>query len=129
MIIPLTVDDDIAYGLQSSREHRDINETLYLTTKSGVTISEVLNPLTSKYKDFLEAYIVTRELTEEQQYKYRYSPKKLSLDIYGTTGYWSMILFLNECHSIIDFAPTTVKYVDPKYIDALFDEIHILEDS
>jgi hypothetical protein len=129
MIIPLTVDDDISYGSQSSHEHRDINEVLYLTSKSGITIAEPLNPLTSKYKDFLEAYIVTMDLTEEQQYQYRYSPKKLSLDIYGTTGYWSMILFLNECHSIIDFAPTSVKYVDPNYIDTLFDEIHILEDS
>lgn len=129
MIIPLSVDNDISYGLTSLREHRDINETLYLTTKSGVTIAEVLNPYTSKYKDFLDPYITTTELTEEQQYKYRYSPKKLSLDLYGTTGYWSMILFLNECHSIIDFAPKTVKYVDPRYVDMLFDEIKILEEG
>jgi hypothetical protein len=129
MIIPISVDEDISYGLRSLREHRDINETLYLTTKSGVTISEVLNPYTSKYKDFLEAYITTTELTEDQQYKYRYSPKKLSLDLYGTTGYWSMILFLNECHSIMDFAPVKVKYVDPRYVDMLFDEIKILEES
>ena len=128
MSIPATIDDDILRGVQSQKTHRALNNTLlieYQGSNEGVRLPA--NSIIGKYKEYFDKYIDSVELTEEEQRKYRYSPKKFSLDMYGTTEYWSIILYINECHSIIDFEPTSIKYIAPEIITDLINEILILE--
>ena len=42
-------------------------------------------------------------LSNEEFAKYRYNPKRLSHDIYGTTELWFLIMEANELHSITQF--------------------------
>ena len=47
-------------------------------------------------------------LSNEEYSKYRYNPKVLSYDIYGTTELWFLILEANELHSINEFNSRTI---------------------
>lgn len=128
MSIPATIPDDIKRGVTSQKTHRVLNNSLRINyANSGESVRMPLNSIIAKYKDYFDKYIDEVELTEEEQIKYRYSPKKFSQDMYGTIEYWSIILYINECHSIMDFEPVTVKYVLPNQITDLINEILILE--
>lgn len=129
MAIPATIKDDIKRGVTSQKTHRTLNNSLCIHyTNSSESIRMPLNSIIAKYKDYFDKYIDEVELTEEEQLIYRYSPKKFSQDMYGTIEYWSIILYINECHSIMDFQPVKVKYVVPQSITDLINEILILED-
>lgn len=128
MAIPATIDDDILRGANTQKNHRAFNNSLLIEYQgSNEGIRMPANSIISKYKEYFDPYIDTVELNEEEQMKYRYSPKKFCQDMYGTTEYWSMILFINECHSIIDFEPVNLKYIVPESISDLINEILILE--
>lgn len=127
-MIPATIESDIARGASGSATHRKLNNVLTIHyTANGKNIDIPFEPLISKYKDLVEAYIDEEELTEDEVVRYRYAPKQFSLDMYGTTGYWSLILFLNDCHSIIDFHPQSIKYIEKNMIESLIEEILALE--
>lgn len=64
---------------------------------------------TDKYLDELEQHKTSISLSTEEYYKYRYNPKKMSYDIYGTTELWFLIMTANELYSIIDFDLRVVK--------------------
>ena len=81
-----------------------------------------------KYKDFLYEIIITSDATKEELAQYRFNPKKLSQDLYGTTEFWDTILILNDCKSIIDFDLDTIKVYDPNRFKRYLNEI-IITDS
>ena len=129
MIIPSTIREDIEAKKDKDLSHRVFNVGAYLHyVKNGETIKIPMNHIVNKYKEYFDPYIEDFELDYEDERKYLYSPKKLSLDLYQTTEYWSILLYINECHSIIDFAPEgSVKAVRPAYLEELLNEILILE--
>lgn len=128
-MIPTTIENDIERGSSGGIGHRRLNNTLTLHfTSNGRNIYLPINPIVSKYKDIIDKYTDEVELTEDEVIRYRYSPKTYSEDMYGTIGYWSVILFINECHSIIDFHPeTSIKFIQKDVIEDLFEEILALE--
>ncbi len=83
--------------------------------------------LTNKYKDFLEPYKILIPLSNIEQYTYKYQPKKLSEEMYGTTELWYTLLELNNLKSITEFTPTELYMYDPHKIVDLINEILILE--
>lgn len=128
MVIPATIQDDIKRGETSQKTHRMLNNSLIIDyANSDESVRMPFNSIISKYKEYFDKYIDEVELSEEEQRTYRYAPKKFSLDMYGTIEYWSIILYINECHSIMDFEPTKVKYVVPESITEIINEILILE--
>ena len=129
MIIPSTIREDIDQNSDQELSHRTFNRCAYLHyVKNGETIKIPLNHIINKYKEYFDPYIEKFDITEEDERKYLYSPKKLSLDVYKTTEYWSILLYINECHSIIDFAPVGfVKAIRPDILTKLLNEILILE--
>ena len=50
------------------------------------------------------------------KYKYKYNPKYLSKDLYGTTEFYPLLLALNDCPSARSFDMDSVKVVDLAYI-------------
>ena len=59
--------------------------------------------IADKYAVELEENKRSIELNTKEYYKYRYNPKLLSYDIYGTTELWFFILMANELYSISEF--------------------------
>lgn len=111
---------EISYrNLHSSIMIRNNNEVIKLPFSSII----------KKYMDFLEPTAVECTFNEGEKKKYRFSPKKISAELYGTTEFWSAILELNNMVSIIDFDTMnkTVKVFEPKEFMSRLNEILILE--
>ena len=88
MIIPSTIREDIDQNSDQELSHRTFNGCAYLHyVKNGETIKIPLNHIINKYKEYFDPYIEKFDITEEDERKYLYSPKKLSLDVYKTTEY------------------------------------------
>lgn len=129
-MVPTTVNEDIEMNSNRALSHREFNNELDIRYKHNGSIIKVpCEPFISKYKDYFDKHMMTVELDESEQVRYRYAPKMVSMDYYGIVGYWSIILFINECHSIIEFEPTTLRYIDPQYIQDVVEEIFVLEES
>lgn len=65
----------------------------------------VVNTLSilNDYMKFLDQYITTAYLNSKEVQKYRFKPKLLSYDLYGTIEYYPHILRINNMDSISDF--------------------------
>ena len=64
--------------------------------------------LVIKYMPELKGIKIKITLSNEEYAKYRFNPKLLSYDIYGTTELWFLILEANELHSITQFNSKTI---------------------
>lgn len=72
------------------------------------------------YISFIHAIKMKATLTREYKLRYKYNPKKLSLDLYNTEELWYMLLKLNNVSSEIDFKPDKFVYImNPDYLDVL----------
>lgn len=63
----------------------------------------------TKYLPELADDIETVTLSTAEYAKYKYNPKRLSYDVYGTTELWAVILDLNELYSATQFNLTTLR--------------------
>lgn len=128
MYIPVNIKEQIEVGTSSNINHRNLNSRVYIhDDKTDLNVLIPFNPLYSKYKDYFDDIIVEIPLSEKEQEKYRYSPKKVSLDMYNTVDYWSLILYINECPSVIDFTPEKLKIVLNDKINEFINELMILD--
>lgn len=64
--------------------------------------------LVIKYMPEIKELKVKVELSDEEYSKYKYNPKVLSYDLYGTTELWFLILEANELHSVSQFNSKTI---------------------
>lgn len=130
MPIPATLEEAIEEGLQEQISHRRLHGSMFLTyKKGGQTIKAPLEPLVNKYWDIIMKYVITVDLNVDEDLKLqcRFNPKAASYSFYDTTEYWSMLLYINECHSTLDFDMDILKIIEPEEIDDLINEILILE--
>lgn len=102
--------------------------------KHKVVVNE--SSIADKYANELEENKRIVQLTTKEYYKYRYNPKLLSYDIYGTTELWFFILMANELYSVSEFDLRKVILFDTAIItklnrmlemDAEFLEINSME--
>nr|DAW33907.1 MAG TPA: hypothetical protein [Caudoviricetes sp.] len=129
--IPSTIDEQYEYGKSLEISYRALHHDAYLHDKqSNRTIRIPFMSILSKYRDFLDEIIVEQELTLDEQRVYRWNPKKMSEDFYGTTEFWFMLLVLNNYKSVIEFQPKNyVKMYDTDKFKRYLNEIMILEDK
>jgi hypothetical protein len=127
---PVNLDEYVALIEELDYSFRKLHGQVIITNnQTEESINVPLNSLTTKYRDYLASCVTTLELTEKESEMYRFQPKALSLKVYNTTEFWSDLLELNGCTSIIDFKPTIVKLYDPKDLKELLNEIMILEEQ
>ena len=74
-----------------------------------------------------ELYKGKKKESEKEKENYRYSPKKLSYDLYGTTELWADLLKLNGCVSIAEFEPDFIRVYDPNTFKEYLNEIMIAD--
>ena len=65
-------------------------------------------------------------MTDEEYLRYRYKPKLLSEELYGTQELHYMLLRLNHVYSVINFDFTEVRVFKPTIISKI-NEIMVLE--
>lgn len=124
-----TLRTQIAEIKSNELSYRTLHDTATLTDEhSGRNIEIPFRSITNKYRNFLSNIIITLNLTEAESTKYKYNPKLLSYDLYGTTEYWNDILILNNYSSILQFTPTsTVKVYNKRSLKEYLNEIMIIE--
>lgn len=125
-----TIQDSIEKAANETLTH----SRLFLRATCDVTNSKDIvifnfNSLVTKYiEEIKKNYIQTVELSDEEQAKYRFNPKGLSYDLYGTTELWSSLLLINNIISQVDFTPSSL-YVFKTSILDFFDEVFVLEEG
>lgn len=129
MSLPATLPDQIQEAKNWELSYRVLHPNAILQDKhSGRNILIPFSSLSNKYKDFLATIIQTVDLDDDVAKEYRFQPKKLSYDLYGTTEFWNDLLIINNCYSMFEFQPKKrLKYYDPNELKELLNEILILE--
>lgn len=99
-----------------------------LLTDIGGVISTISGCFFDKYIDFIKEKSVKVVLTSDELTKYKYKPKLLSYDLYGTEELWFLILRLNNiCHEM-DFTKKIIYLLLPNNIKVL-NKILIINDD
>ena len=96
MALSITMQDLIEKAKLMEVSYRNLHS--YVIIRDKVTEERIRTPFTSiinKYRDFLSDITYEVTLTDVEYMKYRYAPKTLSQDLYGTTEYWFIIMELN----------------------------------
>ena len=107
--------------------YRNLHTGVYIK-KNDTIIKIPYKSIISAYMPFFKEAVVTAQLTREEIFKYKFKPKSLSYDLYGTTELWSALLELNGLYSTIDFnLEKQPKVFIPKDFKKILNEIMILE--
>lgn len=106
--------------------YRNLHTNLFIKSNDAV-IKVPYKSITREYSNFFSEAAVIAELSSDEYFTYRFKPKKLSYDLYGTTELWSVLLELNGLNSIIEFDLERVKVYEPSTFMKLLNEVLILE--
>lgn len=106
--------------------YRNLHTNVYIKNKDD-TIKIPYKSILKEYMPFLQSTVLTLQLTAPEVSLYRFKPKKLSYDLYGTTELWSALLEINRMYSIVEFNQEEYKVFDPKEFKTLLNEVMILE--
>lgn len=119
---------DLIDLIANGRNNAYNNKQCSLLTKIGDSVLTVGGLVFDRYIDFIKDACVRIKLNDDEMLKYKYNPKKLSLDLYNTEELWFLILRLNNMGSEIEFKPKRIYVLDPKNI-SLLNKILILNDE
>lgn len=75
--------------------------------------------LTDKYLEELRPSVAKVSFNTQEYVKYKYNPKLLSYEVYGTTELWYLILRINELYTAADFDLRVVKMFDVSVLDKI----------
>jgi hypothetical protein len=121
-----TIQSVIEEGLELKMTAKDLSFKEIIENSSGEKFIVNMYNLYEKYYELLLEHAVTVVLTEDEYRKYRFNPRLLSKDLYGTAELHYMLLRLNYVYSIINFAFTEVR-VFKTTITSLLNEIMVME--
>lgn len=125
-----TVEDFIELG-------KDIDDIQYYKfTILSKAASDVENPILyaehnviCDYEEEFKKLAITVEMTDAEYSKYRFRPKLLAYDVYGSTELFFVILFINGMYNIKDFDRKNVKLIRKDTMVELLAAIHNSEQN
>ena len=120
------IKDIIEYGKRASLTTDDLSLKTIVTNSLDEKFVVNMNCLFEKYYELLTDYAVTVTLTEEEYFRYRFKPRLLSKDLYGTYNLHFLLLKLNHITSVIKFDFETLRVFKPEIV-SLLNEIQVLE--
>ena len=91
--------------------------------KSVLLSYNILNDYRKEIFDF----VIPITLTDEEFQKYQYQPKKLAYDLYGSTEYYYMILFINSMTNIKEFNRRRINLMRAKDMSSVLSAIYSSE--
>ena len=104
-----TIDDFIALRSTDTVTYYNLSILAKSLVNSNLIYSE--SNILDTYMDELKKIYVEIELTPEQYSKYKYKPKLLAYDLYGSTEIFFVIMALNGICNIKDFNLKKVRLV------------------
>ena len=112
-----TIQDLIEQVENKEISYRNLHTTFCIRQNNEV-IQVPYKSMIREYMDLMSADAITVSLPDDEVRMYKYKPKKLSYDLYGTVELWAALLELNKMYSTMDltcdkpflvFNPETVK--------------------
>ena len=79
------------------------------------------------YEEEFKLLSQTIEMTDSEYHKYRFKPKLLAYDLYGSTELFFTILYINGMYNIKDFDRKTIKLISKKNMVDLLEAIYNAE--
>lgn len=113
--------------------YRNIHTDILLRCKNKdedepSTIKVPYQSVLRTYLPYFKDTLVESAFKPVEQSIYRFSPKRLSMDLYGTTELWSILLEVNAMVSVSEFSLTKpIKVFDPRPFFEVLNEILVLE--
>lgn len=93
-----------------------------LSSISGLQIPS--ENLIFDYMTEMNQVAVNVRLTEAEFQKYKYKPKLMAFDVYGTTECYFIIMALNNIADVRDFTLRRLKMIEPSVIDNFMSYIY-----
>ena len=123
-----TVEDFIELG-------KDIDDIQYykftiLSKASRDAVNPILyaeHNVIYDYEEEFKQLAETVEMTDSEFNKYKYKPKLLAYDLYGSTEFFFAILFINGMYSIKDFDKRNIKLIRKSAMSELLTAIYNAE--
>lgn len=124
-----TITEIISFGESLDFSHAKLHLKAKFTADSD-SHTVILNyeSLLDKYTDLINKHVTSVTLSDADYAKYKYQPKLLCYDTYGTTELWSSILRINNIMSASQFTLQTLKMFTSDIFDVI-NEIFILEED
>ena len=119
---------DVDLFAKSGQKLSFSHEKNMLKHKLNDTTVVPMRGILHKYHGALRKYIIDYELSDGELAKYRYQPKLLCREIYGTPELWADILFINNMTCASEFTKKKIKLYSTLIIDAV-SEILMLYDK
>lgn len=121
-----TIKSIIDAGLELKMTNKDLSFKEVITNSAGEKFVVNMFNLFEKYYELLLEHATIAVLGEEEYKRYRFNPRLLSQDLYGTQELHFMLLRLNHVYSIINFDFEEVRVFKPTVL-ATLNEIMVLE--
>lgn len=121
-----TIQSVIDEGMEAKVSGKTLSIKEVITNSAGEKFIVNMFNLYEKYYEILLDHVVTVTLDEPEYKKYRFQPKLLSLDLYGTKELHYMLLRLNYVYSVINFDFEEIRVFKPSVLK-LINEIMVLE--
>jgi hypothetical protein len=123
-----TIQDIISTGKELKICNRELSLKSVMTNSANEKYVVNITNLFEKYYEILLDNTVIVVLTDEEYLKYRFKPKVLSYDLYGTKELHYMLLRLNYVYSVINFDFKELRVFNTNILN-LLNEIMILENE
>ena len=128
MDIPSTMTEQVESAKNLEISYRILHPPITLhNEETDINIEIPFSSLMNKYRDYLSDIIIEVPLDDVLQNKYRFKPKMISSEIYGTTELWDTILILNHYFRVSEFKPKVLKVYDPNRLKEYINTILIIE--
>lgn len=121
-----TIQSIIDEGKNLKIINRELSLKEIMVNSAGEKIVVNMYNLYEKYYELLLDHTARVVLSEKEQMRYRFNPRLLSKDLYGTIELHYMLLRLNHVYSVINFDFTEVTVFKPSVI-TLLNEIMVIE--
>ena len=122
-----TISEQVNAMKSAEISYRNLHRSVCLDGPNGI-IKIPYKSIMREYRDAFDKIAVAGQFSQAEKVKYRYKPKKLSLDLYGTTEIWSALLELNKMYSLVDFnMEKQPKVYSPIDFKRVLNEVMILE--
>ena len=120
-----TLESFINYkNLDSNVYYKDLS--IFEKSIDGKSVLLSYNILNDYRKEIFD-FVIPITLTDEEFQKYQYQPKKLAYDLYGSTEYYYMILFINSMTNIKEFNRRRINLMRAKDMSNVLSAIYSSE--
>lgn len=126
--IRTTIQNIIDHGKHLKINNSELSLKYVMNNSANEKFIINITNLFEKYYELLLDNTVIVVLTDEEYLKYRFKPKVLSYDLYGTMELHYMLLRLNYVYSVTNFDFKEVRVFNTNIL-SLLNEIMILENE